>query len=270
MLRWVNNGRLPSSIQPQSRVKMFIKLAITINLVLVTLFLAGSGVTASPNEPDANTFTFLPIVTIPPGPIPFGPIHVGDATYYAATGAGNCSFPASPENMMVAAINAADYVDSALCGAYVQVKGANDTIIVRIVDQCPDCPANRIDLSPEAFAELADLSIGVVPISWQLVSYPLSSPIVYHFKEGSNQWWTAVQIRNHSNPIIKLEYQDSNGIFREVSRTSYNYFVQTTPGMGVAPYTFRVTDYFGHTIIDNGIPHIENGDVVGGAQFPPP
>jgi len=41
-------------------------------------------------------------------------------------------------------------------------------------------------------------------------------------------------------------------------------------GMGPGPYTFRVTDVFGHTIIESGIPHIENGSVSGTSQFPPP
>jgi len=248
---------------------MSIKLIITINLVLITLFLSSSGATASPSKLDADTFIFLPIITTPPGSIPFGPIHTGEGTWYYATGAGNCSFPASPENMMVAAMNHTDYANSALCGAYVQVTGPNGTIIVRIVDQCPGCPINDIDLSQEAFAEIANLADGRVPISWQLVSYPLPTPIVYHFKDGSNPWWTAVQIRNHSNPVTKVEYQNGNGVFHEIPRLSYNYFVQSS-GLGTGPYTFRVTDYFGHTIIDHGILHIENGDVSSSAQFPPP
>jgi expansin (peptidoglycan-binding protein) len=102
-----------------------------------------------------------------------------------------------------------------------------------------------------------------------LVSYPLPGPIVYHFKDGSNQWWTAVQIRNHSNPIAILEALDSNGVFQKIPRESYNYFVAAN-GLGPGPYTFRVTGVFGQTITDSGIPHIENGDVPGSAQFPPP
>lgn len=250
---------------------MFTKFIITLNLILITLFLGNSGVTASPNEPDADTSIFLPIITTPPGPIPFGPIHTGNGTWYHATGAGNCSFPASPENMMVAAMNHIDYANSAICGSYVQVTGPNDTIIVRIVDQCPGCASSdlELDLSQEAFAKIADLTDGRVPISWQLVSYPLPSPIVYHFKDGSNPWWTAIQIRNHSNPVTKLEYQDSNGVFHSIPRLSYNYFVQNS-GLGFGPYTLRVTDYFGNTIVDSGIPDIEDGDVVGSTQFPPP
>jgi expansin (peptidoglycan-binding protein) len=101
-----------------------------------------------------------------------------------------------------------------------------------------------------------------------LVSYPVEGPIVYHFKDGSNQWWTAVQIRNHRNPIVKFEYLDG-GSWVEVPRTTYNYFVEAA-GMGPGPYTFRVTDIFGSTLTDSGIPHVENGDIPGNGQFPPP
>jgi len=251
-----------------NKTEMFTKLTVVINLILITLFLGSSSVTASPSEPTASYSIFLPIIA-KPGPIPFGSIHEGNGTWYYATGAGNCSFPASPENMMVAAMNHIDYANSALCGAYVQVTGPNDTIIVRIVDQCPECPVNHIDLSQEAFVEIANLADGRVSISWQLVSYPLPTPIVYHFKDGSNEDWTAVQIRNHSNPITKVEYQDSSSVFHAIPRLSYNYFVQSN-GLGTGPYTFRITDHFGHTIVDSGIPHVENGDVIGSTQFPPP
>jgi expansin (peptidoglycan-binding protein) len=77
-----------------------------------------------------------------------------------------------------------------------------------------------------------------------------------------------VQIRNHRNPIARLEYFNGSQ-WVAVPRTSYNYFVQTNPGMGPGPYSFRVTDYYGNQLSDSGIPHIENGTVNGAAQFPP-
>ena len=106
-------------------------------------------------------------------------------------------------------------------------------------------------------------------ITWQVVSPDLPGPVAYHFKDGSNQWWTAVQVRNHRNPMAKFEYLDAGGQWVAVPRTDYNYFVQTNPGMGPGPYTFRVTDSYGNMLTDSGIPHIENGTVNGAAQFPP-
>lgn len=213
---------------------------------------------------------FLPFATHPSTePIPFGPVHTGEGTYYDANGSGNCSFDPSPGNLMVAALNMPDYAGSALCGAYIQATGPKGSVMVRIVDSCPPCAVGDVDFSPQAFALIAELADGRVPISWQLISPPLGGPIVYHFKEGSNQWWTAVQIRNHRNPIATVEYLGEDSLFHLVPRESYNYFVETS-GMGPGPYTFRVTDTLGNVLVDSNIPHVENGDVSGSGQFPPP
>lgn len=214
-----------------------------------------------------GTVVFMPLV-IASAPPP-NPAHQGVATYYDATGAGACSFDASPHDLMVAAMNAEEYDTAAVCGAYVQVTGPKGTVTVRIVDLCPECKAGHLDLSREAFAQIADLVQGRVTITWRVVSPALSGPVAYHFKDGSNQWWTAVQLRNHRNPIARLEYQTSDGRWVAVPRTAYNYFVQTSPGMGPGPYTFRVTDIYGRSLIDSGIGHVENGTVNGAAQFPP-
>ncbi len=198
------------------------------------------------------------------------PVHQGIATYYDATGEGACSFDASPGDMMVTAMNAEEYDNASVCGSYLRVVGAKGAVTVRVVDLCPECKAGHLDLSQEAFAIIDDIPLGRVNITWQVVAGPQSqsSPIAYHFKDGSNQWWTAVQVRNHRTPIAKFEYLNGDGQWVNVGRTSYNYFVQTNPGMGPGPYTFRVTDKYGNQLVDTGIPHVENGTVNGAKQFP--
>ena len=74
------------------------------------------------------------------------------------------------------------------------VVGPKGAVTVRIVDLCPECNAGHLDLSREAFALIADLPQGRVDITWQVVSPDLPGPVAYHFKDGSNQWWTAVQV----------------------------------------------------------------------------
>jgi expansin len=236
-------------------------ILITITLVFGTLlsFLSAYG-------QDAADYTlYLPLVAKPNT----NPIHQGIATYYYATGAGACGFEASPADLMVTAMNAEEYDNAAYCGAYLHVTGPNGSIDVRVVDLCPECKAGHLDLSQQAFAQIADLYLGRVDITWQLISPEISGPIAYHFKDGSNRYWTAVQIRNHRNPIAKFEYLNAEGQWITVPRTSYNYFVQTNPGMGLGPYTFRVTDWYGNTLTDTGIPFIVNSTVSGAAQFPP-
>lgn len=195
------------------------------------------------------------------------PTHTGEATYYDfADGGGNCSFDPTPNDLMVGAMNATDYAGSAPCGACAHLKGPSGEVTIRIVDQCPECKPGDIDLSPEAFAKIAAIELGRVDISWQYVPCAVTGPIVYRFKEGSNQWWTAVQLRNHVHAIAKLEYDAGGGSFVAVNRESYNYFVEPS-GMGPGPYTFRVTDVYGSVLTDTGIAHVEGGEVTGAAQF---
>ena len=194
--------------------------------------------------------------------------HVGEATYYDfADGSGNCSFPATPDNLMVGAMNASDYADSAICGACVHIDGPQGSVEVRIVDQCPECAPGDIDLSPEAFALIAPIEDGRVPISWSVIPCAVDGPIVYHFKDGSNPWWTAVQIRNHRHAIAGFEFQDSQGDWVSVSRVDYNYFVADA-GMGEGPLAFRVTDVAGNVLEDSDIPLLDDADAPGQAQFP--
>lgn len=194
------------------------------------------------------------------------PVHQGIATYYYASGDGSCMFGPSPTDLMVTALNAEEYQTAAWCGAYVRASGPKGTITVRIVDLCPECKAGHLDLSEQAFAKIADPVQGRVSITWQVISPALSGTIAYHFKDGSSQWWTAVQVRNHRNPVVKLEFLRS-GQWVNVPRTSYNYFVWQA-GMGPGPYSFRVTDLYGNVLTDQNISLVVDGTVKGAKQFP--
>ncbi|MBX3157725.1 MAG: hypothetical protein KF773_17280 [Deltaproteobacteria bacterium] len=194
------------------------------------------------------------------------PDATGEGTYYAATGAGNCGFDASPGDLMVAALNDPDYGTAGRCGACVEVTGPDGVVTVRIVDRCPECKHGDLDLSREAFARIAPLAAGRVPITWREVPCDVAGPIAYHFKDGANPFWTAIQIRNHRYPIASVE-AFAGGAYVAIPRVNYNYFVDES-GLGPGPYTLRVTDTRGHVVEDTGI---ELGDDVtrtGAAQFP--
>ena len=191
----------------------------------------------------------------------------GEATYYAADGSGNCSFDPSPQDLLVAAINDADYQGSLACGACALVDGPDGTVVVRIVDRCPECSRGDLDLSSEAFSRIAELARGRVPISWRYVACEVDGPVRYQFKEGSNQWWTAVQLRNTRYAVQSLEAETSSG-FQSIQRTSYNYFVAEA-GLGPGPYAFRIRDLLGHQLEDQGIVFAEGQEVPGAGQFPP-
>src|SRR5262249_5621886 len=133
------------------------------------------------------------------------PEESGQGTYYAADGTGNCGFDASPNDLMVAAMNAADYDNAAWCGACLEVTGPMGKVTIRVVDQCPGCAHGDLDLSPQAFQVLSPLAAGRIAITWHEVACSVTGPIAYHFKDGANAYWTAIQIRNHRYPIASVE-----------------------------------------------------------------
>lgn len=194
------------------------------------------------------------------------PTYQGKATYYGYGGGGNCSYPMPNSPVLIGAMNQQQYQNSQICGACVAVTGAKGTVQVRIEDRCPECPYGNIDLSQPAFAAIDDPIKGIVPITWKIVPCPLNGPVQFYFKEGSSQWWTAVQIRNHRYPVQKLEYK-VNGSWVNMYRETYNYFVVPS-GMGPGPYDFRITDLNGAVIQETGIPLRVTTPISGRNQFP--
>ena len=124
----------------------------------------------------------------------------GVATFYAADGSGACSFDASPSDLDVAAMNAPEFDGSAVCGECVRVAGPKGEVTVRIVDLCPDCVAGQLDLSQGAFAKIADVSAGRVPITWTVVACNVAGAVAYRFKEGSSQYCSQPTIAFSSSP----------------------------------------------------------------------
>ncbi len=190
----------------------------------------------------------------------------GEATYYTAGGTVACGLPL-PDDGMVAAINAAQYAGSAACGICLRVQGPQGTVVVQVVDRCPECKAGDLDLSAAAFARIADPAQGRVAIRWSEVPCASAAPLQYHFKDGSSPWWMAVQVRNARHRVLRFEVQDGQGVFRALPRLDYNYFVAES-GMGPGPYTFRVTDLYSRRIEDGSIPLQAGSTVQSHAQFP--
>jgi expansin len=197
---------------------------------------------------------------------PFGVPQQGIATYYDfADGSGNCGFDPTPGDLDVAAVNQAQYDTAALCGGCATVNGPNGSVTVRLVDRCPECQPGHLDLSPEAFQQIADLAAGRVDITWTLVPCSVSGPVQYHFKDGSNQWWTAVQVRNHRLPITSFEVDKGSG-WQPVQRLEYNYFVDET-GFGAVATRARITAVDGQALVD-ALPPVQAELTVDGAgQF---
>ena len=200
------------------------------------------------------------------GTQPLGQPENGRATYYAADGTGACGFDPSPNDLDVAAMDAPEWNGSAQCGECVQVTGPLGQVTVRIVDECPGCETGHLDLSQEAFAKIADVSAGNVPITWQVVACNPQGPVQYYIKDGSSQYWTAIQVRNSKYAISKLEWKTGTGAYANVNRVDYNYFLEAK-GTGPGPLTVRVTAVDGRTLEDSLGPVGDGTVVQGSGQF---
>jgi expansin (peptidoglycan-binding protein) len=196
----------------------------------------------------------------------FGAVHTGVGTWYPeANGGGNCLYDPTSD-IAITALNVTDYNGSAMCGAYLHVKGPRGEITVKVVDNCPaPCHPGQLDLSKSAFARIAgDPMLGQVPISWTLVSPAISGPVSYRYKEGSTRWWCAIQVRNHRNPVAKLEILAPSG-WLQLPRYDYNYFVSQS-GVGCGSQ-IRITDIYGQVLTDSGIALTPGAVQPGKGQF---
>ncbi len=196
--------------------------------------------------------------------------HSGDATYYTNQKlevSGHCMLDESViQPYYIGAMNHQDYALADYCGACVEIDGLEGSVKVHIVDECPECKPGDIDLSEEAFVELAPLVDGRIPITWKVVPCEISGSVKLIYKDGSNEYWTGIQVRNHRNPIEKLEFWDGS-TYVDVPRQVYNYFLKSN-GMGPGPNTFRITDIYGNSIIEKDIPFIIDQELSGKNQFP--
>ena len=94
----------------------------------------------------------------------------------------------------------------------------------------------------------AELKAGRVPITYQTVACTVSGNMAYQFKDGSHEFWTAIQIRNHKIQVTKVEAK-KNGVYAELTRSDYNYFIDDK-GVKDDPIALRITSADGQVLED--------------------
>jgi expansin (peptidoglycan-binding protein) len=177
----------------------------------------------------------------------------GTATYYTlVSGAGNCSYVGPPADELYVALGPDEYAAAAACGGYLDVTGPLGTVRVKVVDQCPECEIGHLDLSRQAFARIGAIREGVIPITYRAVRDPqVPGPLSVRVKEGSSQYWLALLIIDHGNPLTSVEVR-RGGQWQALWRPDYNYWI-AEGGAGAGPFTIRVTDTAGHRAVADGI-----------------
>ncbi|HEY8547788.1 MAG TPA: expansin EXLX1 family cellulose-binding protein, partial [Acidimicrobiales bacterium] len=114
----------------------------------------------------------------------------GTATFTDLTGGGACSFPGEPPDNLHVGLSTAEFGHAEVCGAYLDVTGPKGTVRVQVTDHCRRCPEGTIDITRKAFARIADVDAGVVPVHYELVRDPAApGPLAVRVKDGSSAWF---------------------------------------------------------------------------------
>ncbi|CAH7668873.1 Non-catalytic module family EXPN [Phakopsora pachyrhizi] len=175
---------------------------------------------------------------------------------------GNCKFQdwPQPNGLPTAAVAGNLYSGAKYCGACIDVTSkAGITKRGIISDNCPGCPSNALDLSPDLWNSVTNNeSPGIETLNWKIVDCGYTSPISLITKDGVTVSWFAMQAAGHNEPISSLEVKPAGGsTWLKASREEYNYF---TLGDGqksmnnAKTASIRVTCSNGKTITTESVP----------------
>lgn len=181
----------------------------------------------------------------------------GEATFYGGNVAGGtCSFTgySLPASLFGTALSGSNWDTASNCGACVNVQGpSGNTITAMIVDQCPDCGDNQLDLFEGAFTELASASTGTIDISWEIVECGITTPLQLANKKGTSEYWFSMQVSNSNVPVKSLHVStDSGSTWTETTRTEYNFF-EYESGFGTSTVDIKVTSSTGKEVITKNV-----------------
>ncbi|CCO29731.1 Expansin-yoaJ AltName: Full=EXLX1 [Rhizoctonia solani AG-1 IB] len=188
-------------------------------------------------------------------------------TYGGNWPGGMCSFSDYPHvGLNGVALGGEQWFGAAGCGACIKITGASGSVTAMVNDQCPECKNNHLDLD-EAYAAKVDANFrtkGIFDIKWEFVPCPISGNLQFKNKEGTSQWYFAMQVRNSRLPIDTFEVSTNNGAtWTKVNREPYNFFTYYS-GFGTT-VDVRITSTTGQQIIQKGI-KVSSGSIVQGTQ----
>ncbi|KAH8601519.1 RlpA-like double-psi beta-barrel-protein domain-containing protein-containing protein, partial [Bisporella sp. PMI_857] len=179
----------------------------------------------------------------------------GEATFYGGNVAGgHCSFTTYTIPSGLFGVALSNWDNSANCGACVAVTGPDGNVInAMVVDECPDCGTNHLDLFPNGFTALAEASEGIIPVTWEYVDCGITSPLQLHNKDGTSEYWFSMQVVNANKRVKSLEVStDGGNSWTVTTRQTYNFF-EYASGFGTTTVDVKVTSVDGDVVIVNSV-----------------
>ncbi|EKG16104.1 Barwin [Macrophomina phaseolina MS6] len=181
----------------------------------------------------------------------------GKATFYGGNlSGGMCSFTGYtlPSGIYGTALSDSNWNKAAACGECVKVTGPKgNSITAMVVDQCPGCGTNHLDLFQDAFAKLSDISAGIIDVTWEVVECGITSPITLKNKEGTSKYWFSMQVMNANEGVKSLQVStDGGSTWKDTTRTDYNFF-ENSSGFGADKVAVKVTGVSGKSVVTKNV-----------------
>ena len=218
-----------------------------------------------------------------------GEVYQGRATFYDAAnptgGRGNSGYdvPSGDALTGVTAINNVQWNNSEASGAFLEVSGPKQRegaapLVVQVSDLLYE-RADGLDLSAEAFFQVADPVDGVVNIEYKLIGpgddfatpygYTIGQGIVVEGIPESNPNYGALRLNNHRYPIESVDLLTEGGGIVPLDRGSDNRFTIDPGSALTGAQDLVVTDIFGQqvTLNDIDITGGSSADIITGEQF---
>lgn len=172
---------------------------------------------------------------------------VGQAGSYSISSGsyGACSLPNT--DGITAAIASSHWIGSGHCGECLEVSGPLGSTVVQITDECVGC-THDLDMTPAAFAKIANPTQGLANISWQRVDCPVSGGITVQAANGINAFYFSALAENTLQGVAGIAFAPSGSTtFQPLSRDTYNYF-DFNGTVGSYPLTLRLTSQSGEVL----------------------
>ncbi|GAA95472.1 uncharacterized protein L969DRAFT_58376 [Mixia osmundae IAM 14324] len=90
--------------------------------------------------------------------------YSGSGTYYYQGGNAGACGAVNSDSAYIVAMNSAQFSGS--CGKQVTIYSGGKSVTATVADECPTCGYGSIDLSTGVFSALADMSAGLIGITW--------------------------------------------------------------------------------------------------------
>jgi hypothetical protein len=197
-----------------------------------------------------------------------GPTIVSELqTYTAAPGLAACQPSALPDFHV--AFSPERFAGAGACGACIEITGSRGTALAQVVDLCPSCDPDALDVAPALWVAIADGPIGIASVTWRAVACAEGGPIRYRSCAGTNPYYLCLVAEDHRFPLAAVEVRPSGATdFVALARDVSNQWTHAFSSPASGPFTVRATDVHGHALSDT-FESLDAGTAVSGAaDFP--